>query len=194
MDKRRLRQLLLARRDHLEEKFRTDASHAISLQLLCLSEFVQSEKILFYMAFRNEVDVQLAIDRAWGQGKEVLIPRTNSTERSLTLHAIQPDTPLVIGAYGIREPIGSDGQAVPIEKVDLVVCPGVAFDREGYRLGYGGGYYDRLLEQNPEMIKVGVAYQKQIVETVYPEGHDQRMDKVITPDGTIDVQRGGASR
>jgi 5-formyltetrahydrofolate cyclo-ligase len=71
------------------------------------------------------------------------------------------------------------------EEIDLIIVPGVAFDRQGFRLGYGGGYYDRFLVRASRAVRIGVAYPEQLVETVWPEGHDQKLHMLVTPHETF---------
>ncbi len=98
------------------------------------------------------------------------------TGHHLTFH---PGDSLQPGAYGILEPV--DGSAeVPLEEIDAFICPGLAFDPAGHRLGRGRGFYDRLLAQaRPDALKVGVCFPFQIVPDTFPEPHDVIMDEVI---------------
>lgn len=93
---------------------------------------------------------------------------------------------LIPGAYGIMEPPDVPEREVSAEDVDVALVPGVAFDRCGYRLGYGGGYFDRFFAgPGKGMVTLGVAFAFQVVTTVYPQAHDIPLNGVITEEGTV---------
>lgn len=100
----------------------------------------------------------------------------------LDFHEVaDPQDGLVTGAFGIREP-RCDSAPVPIREIDVFLCPGLAFDRSGNRLGRGRGFYDRILEMaRHDARKLGVCFPFQLVDDTFPEAHDIRMDEVITP-------------
>jgi 5-formyltetrahydrofolate cyclo-ligase len=124
-------------------------------------------------------------------GKLLALPRVRREPKHLWLHAY-PGEPsaLVTGAYGIREP-APDWPLVEPAAVDLVVVPGVAFDRHGTRLGYGGGYYDRMLPTiragNPAAALVGLAYGFQVVADLPGDPHDVPVDAIATEAGLVMV-------
>ncbi|SEN40043.1 5-formyltetrahydrofolate cyclo-ligase [Lihuaxuella thermophila] len=180
-DKRSLRQRLLQVRNQLAPGYMSECSEQICRTLVQLPIFQEAESILFYMPFRNEVDVKPAMNAAWKQGKEVILPKAYPEDRSMRCFRVKDLAELKTGAYGIAEPPEDREREVKPRQIPLVIVPGVAFDREGYRLGYGGGYYDRFFAaQSLNSKRVGVAFPEQIVETVFPEEHDQRMDVIIT--------------
>lgn len=100
----------------------------------------------------------------------------------LTFHPVtDPENELISGAFGIREP-RPDSTIIPIHEIDAFLCPGLAFDSSGNRLGRGRGFYDRMLEQaRPDAHKLGVCFPFQVVADTFPEPHDIRMDALITP-------------
>lgn len=109
-----------------------------------------------------------------------VLPRVEG--ESLTFHSVtNPENDLHVGAFKIREPHAYSAQ-VPVTEIDLFLCPGLAFDLLGNRLGRGRGFYDRMLEQaRPNALKLGVCFTFQIVDDTFPEPHDIRMDGLITP-------------
>jgi 5-formyltetrahydrofolate cyclo-ligase len=182
-EKKRLRTRLLRLRETMDAETVRRWSRAVTETLVDLESFRRAGTVFFYLPFRNEVDTWDAIRFAWQAGKRVVVPKTDPKTKTMELYAIHPDTPLIEGAYGILEPPEEPGRCVIPAAVDLAVVPGVGFDEKGYRLGYGGGYYDRFFSgAGAGMIRVGVAYPFQMVETVFPEVHDQRMHVVITPE------------
>lgn len=128
--------------------------------------------IAVYSALPGEVDLSSVFTRlpqiAW------VFPKIIG--RHLTFHA---GTCLLPGAHGILEP-HADTPEIPLEKIDAFICPGLAFDPNGHRLGRGRGFYDRLLAQaRPDVLKIGICFPFQIVPDTFAEPHDIRMDAVI---------------
>jgi 5-formyltetrahydrofolate cyclo-ligase len=184
LTKGELRRQLLERRSGLPSAYRQACSVRICQALGEWPAFQQAKTVMFYMPFRQEVDVRPAIETAWRTGKTVVLPRVELESRTMKLVRVKTYGELSLGAYGIWEPPNAPDRMVSPEEVELVVVPGVGFDRQGYRLGYGGGYYDRFFALAENAVRVGVAYPEQVVETVYPEAHDQSVHALITSRGT----------
>ena len=140
-------------------------------------DFRKASVILAYWSLNDEVDLRPLI-RNWSSQKQFLLPQI--VGRHLVLKAFEGEEQMVAeSVFGILEPQGpvfSD-----YEKIDLVLVPGLAFDRQGHRLGRGGGYYDKLLPQLPNAIKIGVGFSFQLVLDVPCELHDVVLDRVLTP-------------
>ena len=131
---------------------------------------------MFYHALSDEVDTRPLI-RQWGMHKRVILPVVKGNDLELRLYTGENN--LEIGAFHISEPIGEP--FIDYTGIDLVIVPGIAFDRQGNRLGRGGGYYDRLLSQlPPNVYKIGICFPYQLVDTVPTEPFDIRMDEIIT--------------
>jgi len=143
-----------------------------------LSKHPEVLTLAIFAALPGEPDllplVELNPQRRW------VLPRVDG--ESLTFHAVSaPATELHPGRFRIREP-QADSPLVPIPEIDAFLCPGLAFDRKGNRLGRGRGFYDRMLAATrAEALKIGVCFPFQIVEDTFPESHDIRMDGLITP-------------
>ena len=131
--------------------------------------------ILLYHSLPDEVHTHDFI-RKWSTKKKILLPVVIGNDLELRVYTSPAD--LAIGAYGIEEPTGA--LFTDYATIDLVIVPGVAFDRDGNRLGRGKGYYDRLLPRIPSAYKVGICFPFQIVEEVPAEPFDIRMDEIIT--------------
>ena len=131
--------------------------------------------ILLYHSLPDEVHTHDFI-RKWSTKKKILLPVVIGNDLELRVYTSPAD--LAIGAYGIEEPTGALFTDYAI--IDLIIVPGVAFDRDGNRLGRGKGYYDRLLPRIPSAYKVGICFPFQIVEEVPAEPFDIRMDEIIT--------------
>ncbi|MDA3935994.1 MAG: 5-formyltetrahydrofolate cyclo-ligase [Actinomycetota bacterium] len=134
---------------------------------------------LVYGATPEEIDPTAAIRELRARGVRIAYPRIDGPG-TLTLHEVQHESELEVGFLGVREP-APDAPLVPPHEIDLVIAPGVAFDAHGRRLGYGGGFYDRLLSGMPHTYTIGVCFDGQIVDEVPTEPHDAIMDAVVTP-------------
>jgi 5-formyltetrahydrofolate cyclo-ligase len=172
------RQILQQRYDLPVETWRA-ASDRVCHHLQNHSEFARSRIILAYHSFRQEVDLSYLLnytDRVWG------LPRCEG--KSLIWHTWKPGEDLITGAYGILEP----DRALPLveaEKVDMMLIPAVAMDRRGYRLGYGGGYYDRLLADPiwDRVVKIGVVFDFAYLDRLPVEDWDLPVDAICTESG-----------
>lgn len=140
-----------------------------------LERLPNARVVAAYMALPGEVDLRELFGRL---DKEWVFPRVRGD--NLNLYRVKNiNVDMQAGAFGIMEPKG-DLKEVSVEEVDVFLCPGLGFDRNGGRLGRGRGFYDRMLKQaRPEAVKIGVCFPSQIVEDVVMEAHDIRMDVVI---------------
>ncbi|MEW6447122.1 MAG: 5-formyltetrahydrofolate cyclo-ligase [Bacillota bacterium] len=187
-DKGGLRAAILRIRRALSDEEVQGASAEIQERLRRLPVFQSARVIMAYAACRKEVQTERLITEALERGKRVALPVTDTGKREIYAKEISeyPED-LVPGAYGIFEPKPSC-PAVPPQDFDLVLVPGVAFDAKGFRLGFGGGYYDRFLSRlREDTITVGLAYRFQVVDTVFPQSHDRWVHYIITEADTIKV-------
>ncbi|WDC85889.1 5-formyltetrahydrofolate cyclo-ligase [Caloramator sp. mosi_1] len=116
------------------------------------------------------------------QGKRLVYPKTIKSELKLIPCIVYKTDELCVGEYGILEP--KDFNKIDKNDIDLIFVPGVAFDKNGYRLGYGAGYYDRFLADF-KGVKVGLCYDFQLVDSVYKNEHDVKMDYLICEEGIL---------
>ncbi len=179
--KNKLRLKVLKLRDSLSEKEREKKSNQIKNFLFSLPQFKKAKTILFYFDFRSEVKTKKMIEEALKKGKRILLPTTRKESKKLEISLIKNLSHLKPGAYGIMEPTGEDNNTISGKMVDLVIVPGCAFDKNGFRLGYGGGYYDKLLATLKGKIPlVGLAFECQIVRKIPRKSHDIPVDMIIT--------------
>lgn len=179
MQKQELRKHIQELRNALPEPERTAKNRAILQNLLIIPEVLAARTILLYLGFKNEVETEPLFRWGWQQGKIMAAPATISRERKLIPVALDSFDELHISSFGVREPRLTEG--VPVESIDVVVLPGIAFDKQGYRIGYGGGYYDRFLPLlSPHTLTIGVAYQLQFLDHVPTEEHDVPLDMIVT--------------
>jgi len=180
--KTELRKTILARRDALSLADRLDKSGLIAERLEDIPEYVAATTVMFYVEFRSEVVTLPMLDAALKAGKRVVVPKVDKAAHRLDLYEIKdPAHELETGYMGIPEPVPALARKAKPEDIDLVILPGVGFDTSCGRLGYGGGYYDRLIETlRPDVSLVALAFEAQLVDEVPCDPHDRRVGKVIT--------------
>ncbi|MDR3687367.1 MAG: 5-formyltetrahydrofolate cyclo-ligase [Coriobacteriia bacterium] len=167
-------------RDSVQQTERRSAAHELAFVLLELPELSSVATILAYAALPNELDPMPAIWRMRKRGVRIAYPRIEAPG-VLGMHYVDHEMELVPGPFGLAQPSEHAGHA-PHQCIDAVIVPGVAFDVQGTRLGYGGGYYDRLLPMmRPECVRIGVAFDEQVLEHIPTEDHDECVDIVVTP-------------
>jgi 5-formyltetrahydrofolate cyclo-ligase len=180
--KHAVREAAKAARAALPEDARAFAAGAIAAHLLALPELAGARTVLAHAALPHEVDPALAVAELRDQSARICFPRVEAPG-VLGVHEVADEAALVPGVLGIREPRADAPRVDPLE-VDAVIVPGVAFDAAGNRLGYGGGYYDRLLATvRPDCALVGIAFDAQLVGAIPAEEHDVTVDVVVTPGG-----------
>jgi 5-formyltetrahydrofolate cyclo-ligase len=190
-ERQALRRLILAARDAMPAMDRGRRSRIIFEHLWLLPEFARADLIFSYVAFRSEVETVPLIRRCLAAGKQVAVPLTRSRPPRLEAYRLlDVDRDLVPGYRGIPEPDPRRLPRVAPGELALVLLPGSVFDRQGGRLGYGGGYYDRFLSTAaPAALRIGLAFELQVVASVPLEPHDQRLDFLITEEGVTRISR-----
>jgi 5-formyltetrahydrofolate cyclo-ligase len=174
--KHTLRRQFLQQRQALSAELWKSQSDTICHHLSDCSEFIRAQTVLAYQSYRQEPNLGYLFthtDKQWG------LPRC--VEKNLLWHYWQPSAPLEIGNYGILEPSRALPQ-IESDRVDLILVPAVAIDRGGYRLGYGGGYYDRLLTDPlwHEIPTIGIVFDFARVETLPIDPWDLPLDAVCS--------------
>ncbi len=177
--KRALRREVLAVRDALSFDDRVAWSAAIVERLLSLPEAVGARTVLAFWSFGSEVDTAPLIARLLDDGRTVGLPRTEGPE--IVPVTYERGDPVRSTAYGAMEP--PFGRVLAADELDLVVVPGVAFDRDGNRIGYGRGFYDRLVPRlRPGVPAVAIGFGIQVVDHVPSGRSDRRVDAIVTED------------
>jgi 5-formyltetrahydrofolate cyclo-ligase len=180
--KRALRREILARRDALAPRDRAAMSLAVAEHLLALPELRAEGTAMAFWSFGSEVDTRPVLERLAGRGVRIALPRVAGAD--LVPVVFEPGDALVATAFGTREPAG--GTALAPRDLDVVITPGVAFDGEGFRVGYGGGFYDRLFRRlGTGAFRVAVGFSLQVVDRVPRGGGDLPVDAVVTEEGVL---------
>ncbi len=176
-----LRKKIVAARDALPPSARRELSARITLQLLNLDAYRSANFVLAYMSFGSEFDTTAIVDDALASGKQLCLPRVDRNTRGLALHRIENiKRDLQSGVWGIREPRAGCLHA-DLDRIDFALLPGIAFTPRCERLGYGGGFYDRLIPRfahRPPL--AAAAFALQIREQIPVDANDQRVDVVVT--------------
>lgn len=180
--KRAIRRRVLAAREALPEPDRHRRAAAIRMRLLGLPEVARAGAVMLFWSFGSEVPTQPLIAAFHARGVRVLLPRI--VEGDLEARAYEPGDPLTGTTFGAMEPAA--GAVVGPSELEAICTPAVAFDRAGRRIGYGGGFYDRLFPKAPQAFRVGIAFGVQVVPEDLPAGaFDVGVDALVTDEETL---------
>lgn len=182
MNKEDIRLRIRAHKSLLDADERRQAAKTVFDLLERTAAFMMSESILLYHSLPDELSTLDFIDK-WHTRKRFYLPRVNGLNLEILPYS---KSRLHLGAFNIEEPDGDD--TTDMSQIDMVVVPAVAYDRKGNRVGRGKGYYDRLLN-NTRAIKIGVAYDFQLIDEIDADSHDVAVDYVITERGILRTSR-----
>ena len=166
----------------LDEAEKLMASDKVFEKLERTAAFLLAEKILMYHSLPDELETHRFLKK-WASKKNFFLPRVNGVNLEILPYE---ETRLELGSFHIEEPTGT--KTVSPDELELIIVPGVAFDRKGHRLGRGKGFYDRLLNQT-QATTIGIGYEFQLMDSIPVEEHDMPMDMVITQKTTILVRK-----
>ena len=159
--------------------------------LASTKEFKAAQTVMIFLSTPTEIETSTLALKAWEEGKSIAVPRVDwETEKMVPVEITSLDTGLQTVKFGLKEPL--EGKVVPLDFIDLVVIPGMAFDRRGYRVGRGRGFYDRFLaEKDFAGVRCGLCFHEQLLREVPAEGHDVPMDVVVTDAEVVHFSRSG---
>lgn len=201
--KQSIRQSIIAARQKLAPAERAEFSREITLRILNLPSYKEAGTVLGYMSFGAEFDTRAFVQQALQDGKQVLLPKVNNDTRQLDLYRVSDlQQDLAPGMWDIPEPRAERCVRVDaLERVDFILLPGVAFGRDGSRLGYGGGFYDKLLARmntdaengrvsagSPAL--VAAAFDMQLITKIPQEATDRKVEWLLTENEVIDCGAG----
>ena len=181
-EKNRVRQVMRCNREVMTPAERRERSERICRHVLGL--IPDGETVMVYSAKELEVNTLPLIHTLLQRGNRVIVPIIVKADVSLRLSYLEDPTVLVPSTFNVPEPIGNEIPARPGD-VDTIILPMLGFDRKGGRLGYGAGYYDRFLAQNPRIRKIGIAFACQEADRVPVDGNDIHMNCIITEEGIV---------
>lgn len=181
-EKKAVRTAVRALRDAMSGADRRSATRAIARELLALPEIATASTVMVFASFGSEIGTVPIVDGLVGRGVRVALPRIEGGD--IVPVRFRPGDAMVQAAFGMPEPAG--GEIVESSEIDVAVTPGLAFDRHGHRIGYGGGFYDRFFAKaRPDMAKIAVAFAVQVVDEVPHGAFDAAVDTIVTERGVI---------
>lgn len=186
--KEALRKRVAALRRALTAEARAERARAMCAQLIAHEAFARAQVVSGYAPMRFEIDPSAALAEAHALGKGVVLPRVHTPTRELHLHYTRAGDELVESGFMVREPLETAPVAEP-SSVDLVLVPGLSFDARGRRLGYGQGFYDRLLPLCTRAVRIGLAFDFQLLAEVPAFEHDAPVDYVVTDRRVLRCER-----
>ena len=175
MDKMSLRRQMKLQKQAMTQSQIESKSADLARQFLATESYRNARTLYGYLPFNQEVRTQPILEQALRDGKRVAIPRILGKE--MKFFYIQNFSGLTVSPFGAPEP--ADDAPVAEDKTALVLMPGLAFDLRGRRIGYGGGYYDRFLAQEPEHPTIALCFDFQLLSALETEEHDIRADRVL---------------
>lgn len=176
-----IRKTLIKLRDEISEELREEKDEAIYERIINSDEYKKSKLLFVFVSYGSEVDTHKLINHALYSGKRVCVPKVIDKVNGMKAVEIRCWSDLIEGYRGILEPELKETSVVEEKAIDLVIVPGVAFDINGGRLGYGGGFYDRfLLKLKDECHIIAVCYKEQVVNELPMDEHDIKINCIIT--------------
>jgi 5-formyltetrahydrofolate cyclo-ligase len=179
VNKKELRKHLVYKRKQKSKSFVMKNSKYISENLRHISSFNGASHILFYVSTNGEVHTHDLIKESLSLNKNVYVPISETKTHTLTISKIKKFSDLKPSTYSILEPKKEKISAVPLHEIEVIIVPGVGFDKQGHRIGQGGGYYDWLLSHT-KAISIALAFEFQIQHTLPTDPHDQKVDFIVT--------------
>lgn len=182
-------------RTELKEKRKTIKNKAINdskirEELICCNEYLSAQTVLFYASLKDEINIDDCIADALYLGKRVALPVCINSNGNMKYYYINSLDDLIIGHFGVREPDVNKCDEVVDFTNSICIVPAIAFDKKGYRLGYGKGYYDRFLE-NYASLSIGLCYNDLVVDELPIGEYDVPVNMIITQNGCFEASQGG---
>ncbi|MGE7951674.1 5-formyltetrahydrofolate cyclo-ligase [Lysinibacillus xylanilyticus] len=192
MNKTTLRNEVREALSKMSEAAYQDRSFIVAKNVLQEPYIIEANTIGITISNKPEVDTIQLIEELWQLGKKVAVPKCNPKTREMTFYAIDSFAQLETVYMHLREPIPEKCEFVDANEMDVILVPGVVFDKFGYRIGYGGGYYDRYVLNCSKGKLVSLLFDEQLYEQVPTDAHDCPVDIIVTPTKRIDcvTQRG----
>ena len=167
-----------------------EADSIIADKLLSCDEYIKADSVLIYASLDGEISTDCIIERALKDNKKTAMPRCTDSEGNMDFYIINSVSQLVSGSFNVREPDINLCERLDNFDNSVIIVPGLLFDKKGYRLGYGKGYYDRFLSRQ-RIFSVGLCYDELLVDSVPADSFDRKVDMIITQSGIIRCNNGG---
>ena len=189
-EKSKIRYDYLKIRDRLEPTLRHAYSNIILSRIKKLKEYQNSQIVMFYLSYGSEVITDAMINEFLSDGKDVAVPVIqNPGDGIMTAVKINKLEDCYEKVYGIRQPEFDEEEVVAKEDIDLIFVPGIVFDVNGFRVGYGKGYYDRWLEGTDVSKRIGLAFEVQLIDKIPNGKYDLPVGRILTEKRIIDVSK-----
>jgi len=176
LEKKQLRQQMKALRAQVSPDQAEIWSRALAQSLFSTQEYRTAKSVFLYLSMPGEVDTMPVLARARADGKRIAVPKVLG--KGMSFFWLEPDTVLAPSAFGVLEP---ENAALARDETALIIVPGLAFRPDGFRCGYGGGYYDRYLAAHPGCPTAALCFDFQITRELEPDEHDIPVQQILTP-------------
>jgi 5-formyltetrahydrofolate cyclo-ligase len=186
IEKKQLRKAMQLRLRQLNAQTHQNWSNQIRKLLFQHPKWRNAKTVGVTISYGKEIDTRVIIEQAWAEGKRVVVPKCDHDSKQMTFYMILSYNQLEEGYKGILEPIEAVTTAVKAEKIDLLLVPGLVFDMNGYRIGYGGGFYDRYMEHY-NGFSLSLAFTCQVLREIPIDTFDQPVQGIITNRGVIHI-------
>jgi 5-formyltetrahydrofolate cyclo-ligase len=187
LDKKAMRKKMAAELQSIDRPDYEQMSYLIGTALAKTEEWKNADTIALTVSRFPEVDTWQLIRKGWEEGKKIAVPKCHPDTKKMTFRQIQSFAELEHSFFGLFEPKENETTAVPKEEIDLVIVPGLLYNRDGYRIGFGGGYYDRFLADYKGQT-VSLAFSRQLTAALPVEEHDIPVGKIVTEKEIIIVK------
>lgn len=184
IDKKRIRLTMKQERASLSLKDVANQSNQIASHIRNLPIFKLATTICVYSPIGREVDTGPIVKEALENNKQVAYPKTDATTMTMEFYKVNDVSELTLvqsGSFTLLEPYPDSNTKVIPDETTLMIVPGLAFDQQFYRIGYGGGFYDKYLAEYPALTTIGVCYDFQLIPSTYPSQYDKPVASIITP-------------
>lgn len=186
-EKKELRQKVKSMLALLDERNLHKKNAAIFQRLLEHDYWKEAKTIGIYVSIGKEVDTRTIIESGWSLRKRIAVPKVSLETKEMRFHEITTFSQLEETAFQLQEPLVAQCQEVTSSEIDLLIVPGLAFTKDGYRLGYGGGFYDRYLATYNGKT-CALTYQSQIVENIPIDHYDQAVQTILTEETVYECE------
>lgn len=187
LNKKNIREEIIDKRNNLILDIKQNYDSLIFEEIINSEIYKKSKKIFTYISFGSEVDTIKLIKYSFSNNKEVYVPKINKQTKDMIALKIHNFNNMSVDKWGIIEPNSVDKTNIGTD-FDLIIMPGIAFDKQGNRIGYGGGYYDKYISKlNNASNLLALAYDFQIIQDIESESHDIKVDFILTNKGFIKV-------
>ncbi|WP_368504754.1 5-formyltetrahydrofolate cyclo-ligase [Alkalihalophilus sp. As8PL] len=183
-DKEECRKMFKQSLKNLSDLAVKQQSNELTNQLVMQPYWIEATVIGLTISKEKEVDTTTLIQHAWADGKQVVVPKVKKGTREMSFYQIYSFDDLEDIFFGLKEPIQDRCKKIEKNVIDLVIVPGLGFDLQGFRMGYGGGFYDTYLE-GFNGVTCALAFDCQVIRSIPIEDHDQQIDHLIVPHGVI---------